>query len=313
MLSISLPGGFAKISWPELDLSSWRITFCGAEPIHTEMIRRFVDKFSACGFRKSMFYPCYGLAESTLIATGIGASKEPMVFRADKEKLATENYAQRLDEGLETQSKSIVGCGSPAQEHDLKIINLNTMDVCADGAIGEIWLSGPSVADGYWNLPEKTEESFRARYKSQSNDRYYLRTGDLGFLSDGELYITGRFKDMLIIRGKNYYPQDIELTVQESHDKIHSGGASFSIEHQREEKLVVVCEAQRRVSNEDIDEILDAIELKVLEDHGLSVHTISLVKPYSIPLTSSGKIMRSFSKVQFLEGKLEEIASKKAS
>ena len=296
----------------KLDLSSWRVAFCGAEPIHKDIMDRFAKKFSRCGFKKRMFFPCYGLAESTLISTGGEISKGLKLFKADKDALEEKHFALEVTESEEKTKRvrNIVSCGTVIADHDLKIVDPNTKELCRESQVGEIWISGSSIAKGYWNLPEQTKESFHATYKGQKDKAKYLRTEDFGFMKDGEVYITGRLKDILIIRGRNYYPQDIELSAGGSHKYVHSGGAAFSIPSEKEEHLTIVCEIEQQVKEEELDEVLKAIESRIFEEHGLNTHAISLVKPNSIPLTSSGKVMRDLSRKQYLEGELEEIKRK---
>ena len=296
----------------ELDLSSWRVAFCGAEPIHKDMMDRFAEKFSRCGFKKRMFFPCYGLAESTLISTGGEVSEELKLFRADKNALEEKNSVLEVAESEKKikRVQNVVSCGTVIADHDLKIVAPSTKKLCGERQIGEIWISGDSVAKGYWNLPNETEKAFHATYEGQTDDLKYLRTGDFGFMKDNEIYITGRLKDILIIRGRNYYPQDIELSAEESHKYVRPGGVAFSISKEKEEHLAIVCEIERKLEEEKLNEVLEAIESRIFEDHALNPYVISLVKPNSIPLTSSGKVMRSLSRKQYLEGKLEEVKRK---
>ena len=295
-----------------LDLCSWRVAFCGAEPIHKDIMDQFAKKFARCGFKKKMFFPCYGLAESTLIVTGGQVSKGLKLFRADKNTLEAKHLAlETIPSNQKTKRiRNIVSCGKVIAGHDLKIVDPKTKRLCNGNQVGEIWVSGSSIAKGYWNLPEQTKESFQASYQGQKDNAEYLRTGDFGFVKDNEVYITGRLKDILIIHGRNYYPQDIELSAQKSHRYVRSGGAAFSISSEKEELLAIVCEIERRVKEDELDEVLKAIESKIFNDHGLNTYSISLVKPYSIPLTSSGKVMRNLSRKQYLAGQLEEIKRK---
>ena len=303
----------------ELDLSSWRVAFCGAEPIHPGMMERFTEKFSSTGFQKKMFYPCYGLAEATLIVTGGDVESEPRVFHTNRKKLEDEHIAllaaeeagEVKDGGRQNRVRRIVGCGSVVPDHDLKVVDYQTKRLCQDGQIGEIWVSGDSIARGYWMLPEETERTFGATYFGQQDEKKYLQTGDLGFIKDDEVYITGRIKDVMIIRGKNFYPQDIEVSVGRSHELIKPGaGVVFSVPIKGEEYLVVLSELAKEAHDENCDDIIDAIESCIFEDHGLSLAGIQLLKPGSIPFTSSGKVMRQASRKIFLESGFEAIKTK---
>ena len=286
-----------------LDLSSWRVAFCGAEPIRPDILSSFSNRFSIAGFKEKALYPCYGLAESTLIVTGGKADEKFMTFDSDCQQLESEHIASLADENNQEKKRirSFVACGSALANHDVRIVHHETKELCSDGHIGEVWVSGPSVAKGYWKRTKATVESFQATYVGQENDKKYLRTGDLGFIKNNEIYITGRIKDMLIIRGKNFYPQDIEISVNQSHKLMKLGvGAVFSITKNEEEHVMVLSEVSENIATEVLDEVIEAIESRIFEDHGLSPGGIHLLKPSSIPFTSSGKVMRQASKKIFL-------------
>jgi 8-amino-7-oxononanoate synthase len=191
------------------------------------------------------------------------------------------------------------------------VVNLETESLSSPGRVGEIWVSGPSVALGYWNRPEETARTFRA-YLKESGAGPFLRTGDLGFLQAGELFVTGRLKDLIIIRGRNYYPQDIELTVEQSHPALRRGcGAAFSVEAQGEERLVVVQEVERQYLHKlDVDEVIGAIRRAVGEFHELNIHAVVLLKTGSIPKTSSGKIQRRLCRERFLNDGLVAVSAR---
>jgi acyl-CoA synthetase (AMP-forming)/AMP-acid ligase II len=205
-------------------------------------------------------------------------------------------------------ARPLVGCGRSAPDQRIAIVDPTTRRPCAAGQVGEIWVSGPSVAAGYWGQPAATEETFRARL-ADSGEGPFLRTGDLGFLSEEELFVTGRLKDLIIIRGRNHHPEDIELTVAESHPDLRPGcGTAFGVEHDGEERLVVVQEARARNDALPEEEIFGAIRDAVARDHGLAVHGIVLLAPGTVPKTSSGKVRRRASKEVFLQGRLEKVA-----
>jgi len=287
-----------------LDLSSWEVAFNGAEPVRAETIERFVETFGPCGFRREAFYPCFGLAEATLIVSGGYARKAPVIRPFESAALAGGQVVdgESDDEGV----RDLVGCGETLPDQRIVIADPETLKRCPDGQIGEIWVSGPSVAQGYWRQPEATRQTFQA-YLSDSNEGPFLRTGDLGFMLDGELFVTGRIKDLIILHGANVYPQDIERTVQESHPRLRpDGGAAFTVEVDGQERLVVVHELQRRKQG-NLDAVFDAVRRSVSAEHEMAVDAIVLVKAGSIPKTSSGKIQRHACREGFLAGSLEVV------
>ena len=226
-----------------LDLSSWEVAFNGAEPISAEVLERFTNTFAVCGFRREAFYPCYGMAEATLIISGGNKLSPPVktqvVARALEKNQIVLVYPT---EG----TKTLVGCGQSLPDQQIKIVHPEKLTLCAEGEVGEIWVSGPSIARGYWHKPEETKQTFAAYLAEAPEKEPFMRTGDLGFLEAGELFVTGRLKDVIIINGRNHYPQDIEWTVEQSHHLIRPGCiASFSVEVKGEERLVVVAEVER--------------------------------------------------------------------
>ncbi|MFD2169281.1 amino acid adenylation domain-containing protein [Tumebacillus lipolyticus] len=287
----------------QLDLSAWSVAFTGAEPVRKETLDRFAEYFAPCGFRKEAFYPCYGLAEGTLFVTGGNKAELPITHAFDAD-LLEQNVAVVTAEGAD--ARTLVSSGrSLAQQ--VVVVNQETFAVCAETQVGEIWVAGSSVAQGYWKRPEQSQETFGARL-SETGEGPFLRTGDLGFLKDGELYVTGRMKDLIIIRGRNHYPQDIEFTVQECHPAIATGNlAAFSVEADEEERLVITAEVERAYRKADLDEVVSAVRLAVAEAHELQVYGIVLLKPASIPKTSSGKIQRHACKDRFLHGGLQAL------
>ncbi|HEU5348367.1 MAG TPA: fatty acyl-AMP ligase, partial [Ktedonobacterales bacterium] len=218
-----------------LDLSCWEIAFTGAEPIRAETMVRFSDIFGSCGFRREAFYPCYGLAESVVMVSGGKRLSQPVVRAFDAASLEYHQVAPATDPAT---ARMLVGCGQTRLDQKIVIVNPDTMAPCAANEVGEIWVAGPSVAKGYWNQPELTQHAFEARL-SGSGEGPFLRTGDLGFLGDNDLFVTGRIKDLIIIRGRNYYPQDIELTVEQCHPAVRrDGSAAFAAEVDEQERLV---------------------------------------------------------------------------
>ncbi len=286
-----------------LDLSSWELAFNGAEPVRAQTLRQFWEKFSGCGFNYSAFYPCYGMAESTLFSTGGHKSNPPVIKTVKKERLEQNLIVE--DDLSSSKSYSLVGCGSTYLDSKVIIVNLETFTCCEEKQVGEIWLSGSSIASGYWNRPEHTKETFKA-YLKDNTETAFLRTGDLGYFSNGELFVTGRLKDAIIIRGRNHYPQDIELSVESSHPALRiNSGAAFSVDVKGEEKLVVVQEIERsHLPQLNREEVIEAINKAVSLEHELAIETIVLLKPGSIDKTSSGKIQRHTSRQKFLDKKL---------
>ncbi|HEX8337892.1 MAG TPA: fatty acyl-AMP ligase, partial [Pyrinomonadaceae bacterium] len=293
-----------------LDLGSWTTAFNGAEPVRPQTLERFARAFEPCGFRRESFFPCYGLAEATLLVAVKESAGAPTVLCLDRRELQDGRVAE-VGDGCE-EARPLVSCGGSPPEQQVRIVDPETCVACAEGKVGEVWVGGPSVAQGYWNRPEETERTFGARL-ADTGEGPFLRTGDLGFLHGGELYVTGRLKDLVIIRGVNHYPQDIERTVEESHEELRpDGGAAFSVEEGGEERLVVVQEVSSRHPS-DPDEIVGAIRRAVSEEHEVSPHAVVLLRPGSIPKTSSGKIQRHACRAAFLSGGLEEVARREAS
>ncbi|HVG10832.1 MAG TPA: non-ribosomal peptide synthase/polyketide synthase, partial [Thermoanaerobaculia bacterium] len=274
-----------------LDLSSWELAFSGAEPVRAETLERFAEAFAPCGFRRQAFYPCYGLAEATLIASG-GLPGSGVVERAFEDEAAP-------------KGKRLVGNGQSLEDQRLTVVDPETGVPCAPGVVGEIWVAGPSVAQGYWNRPEETLAAFGARLAGEGP---FLRTGDLGFLEGGELFVTGRLKDLIILRGRNHYPQDIEVTVEAAHPALRPGcSAAFSVDIAGEERLVVAAELER-TARDGHERVVEAVRQAVAEDHEAQVHEVVLIRVATLPKTSSGKIQRRACRGQYLAGELTVVA-----
>ncbi|MFM7363093.1 MAG: AMP-binding protein [Cuspidothrix sp.] len=303
-----------------LDLSSWEVAFNGAEPIRGETLERFTKTFANCGFRPQAFYPCYGMAEATLIVSG-GEKNSLPTFCEVESKGIEEN---QVVNGTSINSKTFVGVGCSQLEQKILIVDPETLTECPSDQVGEIWLSGASVTLGYWQNPTATQETFQAylsdTQKGLSTSPFdfaqdklrtspFLRTGDLGFIHNGELFITGRLKDLIIIRGQNHYPQDIEQTVEQSHPALRmAGGAAFSVEVDGVERLAIAHEIERNyLRHLDVDGVAAAIRQAISEAHDLQVYAIVLLKTGTIPKTSSGKIQRYSCRTGFLENTLEII------
>ncbi|NGZ59808.1 MAG: non-ribosomal peptide synthetase, partial [Nitrospira sp. LK265] len=288
----------------ELDLSSWSVAFNGAEPIHAGTLDRFSEKFGPCGFRREAFYPCYGLAEATLFVTGAEAGAAPVLKTVEKAAMERGEMIDGSQAGTSTQR--LVGCGRTGADQQVIIVDPETSSRRPHGQVGEIWVKGASVGQGYWNRPEATAVTFSAT-TADTAEGPFLRTGDLGVIQDGELFVVGRLKDLIIIRGRNHYPHDIEITVQESHQSLKSGGgAAFSIPINDEEQLIVVQEVVG-ASTVDLDSVASGISRAVTEYHEIQVHAVVLIKPGTLPKTSSGKVQRHLCRARFLGQELESI------
>jgi len=294
-----------------LDLSSWMLAFNGSEPVRAETLDRFSHTFEPFGFRRSAFYPCYGLAEATLLVAGPVKSTATVVRSFETAGLEQRRAVAASDD--DESGRALVGCGHTWLDQTIVIADPDTSTRCDDGRIGEIWISGPNVTHGYWGRDDATTATFRA-HLAGSGEGPFLRTGDLGFFHDGSLFISGRIKDLIIIRGRNHYPQDIELTVESSHAILRPGcGAAFSIDVDGDERLVVVQEVKRNFKDANLDDVVDVIRRAVSEKHELAAHAVLLIKPGQIPKTSSGKIQRHACRQSYLASSLESILSSVAS
>ncbi len=292
-----------------LDLSSWESAYSGSEPVRRNTLESFTAKFAPYGFRAHSFYPCYGMAESTLMISGGRIQEKPIYCTTATEALAQKLVVQTSEDHQNV--RHIVGCGQAWLNTRIVIAEPDSLQQCTSEQIGEIWVSGESVAQGYWNQPELSEIAFGA-YLADTNERPFLRTGDLGFLRDGELFITGRMKDLIIIRGRNYYPQDIELTVENSHPALRANcSATFAIENNNTEHLIVVVEVERtHLRHLNVTDIVAAISESIMQQHEIQAYGTVLIKTGSIPKTSSGKIQRSICKEKFLDQTLNIVGGK---
>jgi acyl-CoA synthetase (AMP-forming)/AMP-acid ligase II len=302
----------AKIAPEEcegLDLSSWRLAFNGAEPVARETMRRFADRFAPQGFRGEAFYPCYGLAEATLLVTGgaHGGGPRSLSLRAD----GLERGCVEIAAGGEGAARELVSNGRPRGDLDVAVVDPASGARCAPDRVGEIWVRGPTVAAGYWGQAEATREAFGARL--EGGEGPYLRTGDLGFLRGGELYVTGRLKDVLIVRGRKHYPQDVERSAVESHPALGRGAgsaAAFLDGEGEGARLVVACEVRRdRLRGLDAAGVVGDVREAVAAQHGLAVHAVLLLPPGGVPRTTSGKVRRGACRQAYLDGALAQAAS----
>ena len=283
----------------ELDLSSWRVAFNGAEPIRAETLERFAAKFAPFGFRPEAFFPCYGLAEATLCVSGGPPGRPPLVRPVSRNGLEHNTVASAA--GGDLPPARMVGCGALRQE--VRIVDPETHALAGEESIGEIWVGGPSVSQGYWANTAETSATFGVS-RAGADDAKYLRTGDLGFVSEGQLFVTGRLKDLLIVNGRNHYPQDIELSVERCHPALRThGGAAFALDAHGQQ-LAVVHEVERHGRGADLGEVIAAVRQAISEQHELAVHTIALVRMGGVPKTPSGKIQRQRCRELLLRGNL---------
>ena len=286
----------------QLDLSRWNMAFNGAEPIRPATLKRFAEVFAPAGFRYDAFYPTYGLAEGTLITTGGRRNDPPILHDFPADVLS----GDPRDAGKTT---TLVGCGVSLGDQTTLIVDPESFEVLSEGQVGEIWVKGGSVARGYWRNPEATEATFNAF--TADGQGPFLRTGDLGIVMDGQFFIAGRIKDLIIIDGRNHYPQDIEFTVEKAHPAIRPGcTAAFSVDTDEGEQLVIVTEVRKQYKPRAGDDPFDlepealrqAIRKAVSEAHELRVHDILFLPAGEIPKTSSGKIQRYAARKGYLAG-----------
>lgn len=293
----------------QLDLSHWKTATSGAEPVRAETLEAFSKLCAPAGFSPQAFVPCYGMAEATLIITSKPAEKAPVIRVFDAEKLK-DNWGAPVIGGSSSAQVSLVSCGNAWDDHHVVIVDPDTCEEVAENRVGEIWFTGPSNTQGYWNKPELNQETLNASVKG-NNQNAYLRTGDLGFMDNGELFVTGRLKDLIIINARNHYPQDIELTVANSHEVLSANAtAAFSVDVDGKEKLVVVQELKRTEMRQfDEDAVFSQIRQQIFEHHEVQVHDIVLIRPAQLLKTSSGKVRRRACREAYENNALDSIAT----
>ncbi|QXQ17214.1 non-ribosomal peptide synthetase [Pseudomonas tolaasii] len=281
-----------------LDLSRWRVAYSGSEPIRLDTLERFAEKFAVCGFTPNNFFASYGLAEATLFVAGGTRGNGIPALRVDEQALA----ANRAEPG---QGSAIMSCGTSQPEHAVLIADPHTLAELPDNRVGEIWASGPSIAHGYWRNPEATAKTF-----VQQAGRTWLRTGDLGFIRDGEVYITGRLKDLLIVRGHNLYPQDIEQTIEREVEVVRKGRvAAFAVQDAGLEGIGIAAEISRSVQKILPPEaLIKAIRQAVAEAYQQAPSVVVLLNPGGLPKTSSGKVQRAACGLRHADGSLDRYA-----
>jgi acyl-CoA synthetase (AMP-forming)/AMP-acid ligase II/acyl carrier protein len=311
----------------ELDLGCWQTAYDGSEPIRADVVSRFIREFAACNFRAEAFHPVYGLAEATLMVTAKPPLSPNQVVPFSREGLArgdvtgpdTAHEGDRIPDSDRTIA--LVGCGTPWLNAEVRIVDPHTLKPLPAGRIGEIWVAGPCVAAGYWGKEAETRATFRAHTRDGQGP--FLRTGDLGMLHEGQLFITGRCKDLIIVRGKNHYPQDIEGSVSRCHGALEPARAAAVALPQNAatgtidgngarspgEQLLIVQEVRRSALNSlDAEQVFAAIRSAVASEHGLAVHSVVLIHPATLLRTTSGKVRRKACLQAYLDGSLAEIA-----
>lgn len=299
-----------------LDLSSWKVAYSGAEPVRKDTLDRFAEAFAESGFRDQFFCPCYGMAESTLFVTGVPHDKTPITLALDKALLnldlvavvdpETHDHHQRID---------FVSSGVPSHNCEVRIVDAQTKIGLADSQVGEIWVNSPSVSAQYKNRPELSQEVLHATIEGGSSSDRFLRTGDLGFIHQGELFVTGRSKDLIIINGKNHYPHDIERTIENTLFDLSIAIsnsfsiAAFSVDIQEREQLIILISLHKSLAQIfSASETAKAVNAAVTRGHAIGVHDILFVSS-RLPLTSSGKLQRGQCRKMYLEGDFEAVTS----
>ncbi|MFD3531004.1 amino acid adenylation domain-containing protein [Streptomyces sp. NPDC058664] len=281
-----------------LDLSSWRVAFCGAEPVRHRTLERFAEAFAPSGFDRSALLPCYGLAEATLFVAGSGRGNGARTTRVDRAALERGRAETRADGDL------LVSSGQVAEGHEIAVVDPESGERAAPGTVGELWVRGTSVASGYWEDETATEASFGARLAD--DPKPYLRTGDLGFVLDGQIHVTGRLKEMMVVRGRNLYAHDLEETVVAASPWARPGcGAAFSVETGNGEECVVLHEVAVGTPEEELPGIADAMAAAVQQEHGIALADVVLLGARSLAKTSSGKIQRLAGRTAYTAGQVE--------
>ena len=290
------------------DLSTWTVASCGAEPVHADTVERFVETFESQGFRRTSFAPAYGLAEATLLVTMKPSGTEPTFLKVEAEALA--DSIVKVSSASERGTRTLVGCGEPLEKTRVLIVDPTTQRSCQVGVVGEVWLAGTGIATGYWGKPDESDATFRATLAGSSEGPYYLRTGDLGFVHQGELFLTGRLKDLIIVRGRNYYPQDLEWTAEQAYPGLRRGcGAAFSIERETVTRVVLVYEIEKKLPESDMSEVMSCIRRALADEYELEIHNVVLVKSGTISRTSSGKIQRHACRADYESGRLAVVGT----
>ncbi|MFI8376818.1 non-ribosomal peptide synthetase [Pseudomonas helleri] len=282
----------------DLDLSRWRVAYSGSEPIRQDTLQRFAEKFAACGFTPNSYFASYGLAEATLFVAGGQRGQGIPALNLNELELAN----NRIVPG---DGSAVMSCGTSQPDHEVQIVDAQSLEALADNLVGEVWASGPSIAHGYWRNPQASAETF-----VQRDGATWLRTGDLGFMRDGEVFITGRLKDLLIVRGHNLYPQDIEKVIEREVDVVRKGRvAAFAVNVNGEEGIGIAAEISRSVQKIlPADALINAIRQAVADACQQAPGVVVLLNPGALPKTSSGKLQRSACRSRLADGSLDSYA-----
>lgn len=286
---------------PGLDLSRWEVAMVGAEPVRRETLGRFAASFAGCGFRPEAFYPTYGLAEATLIVSGGNRTAPPVYLAVDRRALEGRRVVPVSEE--DPSARVLVGCGRPVGDQRVRIVDAETCRASAPGEVGEVWVSGSSVTGGYWEQAEETHRTFGASLAGEDGGPW-LRTGDLGFLWGGELFLCGRSKDVIIKAGNNYFAEDIEHSAGGSHPSLRAGcGAAFAVDAAGAERLVVVHELE--FGKKPDAKLIGTMQKRIFDDLGVLADAIVILRPGGLPKTTSGKIRRQRTRALFLGDELD--------
>ena len=289
------------------DLTNWQLATCGAEPVRATTLDAFADAFAPFGFNRCALAPSYGLAEAVLAVTVRKPLGPPLQASFDAQ--AFERHELRPVGAGASGARTLVGCGPALPGFQLRIVDPDHRTPCAQDRIGEIWVAGPSVGAGYWGQPEASAERFGATLADLAPDATrYLRTGDLGFIHGGELFIAGRCKDLIISNGRNLYPQDLEQSAEAAHPNVRVGGAiAIPVERGSKEAVVMLVECRRNPTPDVVRQLLDRVQSQVAIEHQVELHDIVPLRTGSLPRTSSGKPQRSAARRLYLEGRLEPL------
>jgi acyl-CoA synthetase (AMP-forming)/AMP-acid ligase II/acyl carrier protein len=291
-----------------LDLSTWRVAFVGSEPVSQNVIGAFADSFAQCGFDVNAIHPCYGLAEACLFVAGCVAAEPPVVMTFDRPQLQRQTASLKpldimaLDTDM-TKTIQLVAAGQLTETSDIRVVDYETKTMCSDGVMGEIWVANQGVQNSYWGDIKQSTQTFNAF--NSLGEGPFLRTGDLGFIYQSQLFITARLKDLVIIRGKNHAPQDIEQSVQQCDAALQrDAGVAFS-HHDDNECLIIVQEVKRTyMRSADLGDIIRNIRRAVLENHEIDPAVVVLIRPASLPKTTSGKVQRNATKSRYINDEL---------
>jgi len=286
-------------------LHNWKLASCGAEPIRPNTLRRFSDAFAHFGFRPEVFSPSYGLAEAVLAVSLGDARERPKILSVDRIAMVEENRVLELPDGA-AGSRELVGSGHVLPGLDVRIVDPLTCVPCAPDTVGEIWVRGPSIGGGYWNQPEASRERFGGQIAGSNDGGDFLRTGDLGFFKYGEIFVTGRHSDLIIVNGRNLHPQDLEETALAASDWVRPKGAiACPIEQGGHERVVLLVECRNQLPPGDRLQLQADLRRDIAEAHEVDLLEVMLLRGGVLPRTSSGKLQRREARRMYLAGELE--------